>query len=106
MLPFSAPVLLFRKKDHTWRFCVDYRVLNAKTVKDKFHIPIIDELLDEIKGVCYLTKLNLRNSYYQVLMHLEDIDKTDVPDAPWPLRILGHGVRIHQRPLHLPGVDE
>ena len=73
--PYANPIVLFKKKDGTWRLCVHYRALNQATIKDKFPIPVIEELLEELGGSIVFSKIYLRTWYLKIRMHTLDIHK-------------------------------
>jgi hypothetical protein len=63
--PFASPVLLVKKKDGEWKLCVDYRKLNAHTVKNRYPMPIFDEIIDELRGASIFSKLDHCSRYHQ-----------------------------------------
>ena len=74
--PCGSPIMLVQKKDGTWRLCIDYRVLNKITVHNRYPIPRIDDLLDQLKGAKYFSKNDLRSGYHQVPIEPSDVWKT------------------------------
>jgi len=74
--PWGAPVLFVRKKDGSLRLCIDYRELNRVTVKNKYPLPRIDDLLDQLAGAAIFSKIDLRTGYHQLKIKPEDVPKT------------------------------
>ncbi|GJX33220.1 putative reverse transcriptase domain-containing protein [Tanacetum coccineum] len=74
--PWGAPVLFVKKKDGSFRMCIDYRELNRLTVKNRYPLPRIDDLLDQLQGSSVYSKIDLRSGYHQLRVREEDIPKT------------------------------
>ena len=74
--PWSSPVVMVKKKDSTWRFCVDYRKLNAVTHQDAYPLPRVDETLESLAGSVYFTTLDLAAGYWQVEIEEGSKEKT------------------------------
>jgi len=74
--PWGAPVLLVKKKDGSSRMCVDYRQLNKMTIKNKYPLPRINDLMDQLHGSSVFSKIDLRSGYHQILVKADDVQKT------------------------------
>ncbi|GJW13593.1 putative reverse transcriptase domain-containing protein [Tanacetum coccineum] len=80
---WGAPVLFVKKKDGSFCMCIDYRELNKLTVKNRYHLPRIDDLFDQLQGSRYFSKIDLRSGYHQLRVREEDIPKTAFTTRPY-----------------------
>ncbi|GJU48824.1 putative reverse transcriptase domain-containing protein [Tanacetum coccineum] len=74
--PWGAPVLFVKKKDGSFRMCINYKELNKLTIKNRYPLPRIDDLFDQLQGACYFSKIDLLSGYHQLHVHEDDIPKT------------------------------
>ena len=79
LVALGSPVLFVKKKDGSMKLCVDYRALNEVTIKNKYPLPRIDDLFDQLKGAKYFSKIDLRSGYFQLKIRESDIPKTCHP---------------------------
>ena len=103
--PWGCPAIFVKKKDQTLQMCVDYRPLNEVTIKNKYPLPRIDILFDQLTGARVFSKIDLRSGYHQIRIRPEDIPKTPftIHHAVWVIWISSHVFRIDKcsSPLHI-----
>jgi hypothetical protein len=102
--PYVSLVLLVRKKDEIWRFCVDYRHLNAQTIKNKHPMPILDKLIDELVGAQWFTKLDFKASYHLICINSADTYKTTFKTHSDLYEFLGIPFRLTNAPPAFQGI--
>ncbi|GKF27386.1 hypothetical protein Tco_0083280, partial [Tanacetum coccineum] len=74
--PWGAPILFVKQKDGSFSMCIDYRELNKLTIKNRYLLPRIDDLFDQLQGSQFFSKIDLRSGYHQLRVHEDDIPKT------------------------------
>ncbi|GJX68560.1 putative reverse transcriptase domain-containing protein [Tanacetum coccineum] len=109
--PWGAPVLFVKKKDGSFRMCIDYRELNKLTVKNRYPLPRIDDLFDQLQGSSVYSKIDLRSGYHQLRVRKEDIPKTAFRTryGHYEFQFLGHVIDskgIHVDPTKIESIKD
>ena len=92
--PWASPIVLVKKKDGNWRFCVDYRKLNDVTKKDSYSLPRVDDTLDRLAGMQWFSTLDLKSGYWQVEMEAKDKEKMafTTGNGLWQFKVMPFGL--------------
>ncbi|GKF24177.1 hypothetical protein Tco_0076499 [Tanacetum coccineum] len=99
--PWGAPVLFVKKKDGSFRMCINYRELNKLTVKYRYPLPRIDDLFDQLQGSSIYSKIDMRSRYHQLRVREQDI-----PNSVWSLRVSGYAIRTNECTCGIHGPHE
>jgi hypothetical protein len=95
--PWGSPVLFAKKKDGTLRLCIDYRALNMATIKNKYPLPRINDLFDQLADAKVFSKIDLRSGYHQLKIRSSDIPKDCLYYQIWIIRVYSDAFRLNQR---------
>ena len=92
--PYGAPIVFVPKPDGSLRMCIDYRLLNSQTIKNKFPLPRVDQMFDQLQGASVFTSLDLQSGYYQIRINAEDVQKTAfiTPFGSYQWKVLSMGL--------------
>ncbi|GKF79836.1 hypothetical protein Tco_0235404, partial [Tanacetum coccineum] len=95
--PWGSPVLFVKKKDGSFRMCIDYKELNKLTVKNRYPLPRINDLFDQLQGSSIYSKIDMRSGYHQLRVREQDILKDGILNSVWSLRVPGYAIRTDNK---------